>query len=1206
MIRSFITCFFIGAVLLVPAQFGPIQFAFGSDAKYPMRIMAGDVDGDGDLDPVIYNEGTGNIYTRGLYCFPNLGGGQFASRQTMFIGSIGNASVTLMRDMDDDGDADLVADDSWYVNDGTGALTLVGNYVTAGTAAGLLEDLDGDGDVDDLVRDANGVSLLLNNGAGIFSMGAGIGPVGTNSSLAASRADLNNDNLPDLVIGGNNTQTGWYANLGGGLYGPQQAITDLISPATPFCADVDGDGDKDVIGFGLPGGTVWFANDGMGTFTLGDTIPIGVPKAIADFDGDGDVDLTVTTGTTCNVQLLQNQGGLSWINISVETVSGYNLVGTSYAPADLDGDGDEDLLACSGMDLAAWYPNLGNGSIGLRERFCQTMAGAYDISASDIDLDGDQDLVTASYYGDWVCWYANSGNGTFSRQNVIVEHKNQVSASRTADLNGDGLSDIVTNVGSCAIIWNNNGGSSWTPDTLPGAGVSRCEVDLDGDGDLDLVGSAKWYENDGSGLFTTHAEPQLVAGTVRAGDMTGDGVVDLVISGSTVLVNDGAGSFTTVANGTGQSLFGLADLDADGDQDVLGIRQWGGAILLDGHFNDGSGSLSTLNLFTGPTGMPRTILVKDINGDGYPDAVWALSNGYTHQTYYNLNIGNGQFGPANLIDPTAESAGAMAFADLNNDAVEDLVTARFRTISWQENEFFNAFRLRGSVFLDFDLDVALDTSDHKIPYRLVRTDANNILVWTNSAGDYDLPADTGTWSVWHAPPSMYQVTNDPDTLTATLTTPSPIEEGLDIGLAPALQDSSSFLSITYSGPFRCNTDVVVWINLRNTGTFIPEGVVIEYDVHPDMLVSSVWPTPDSVVANQFYWHVDSLGWFQQFAAQLVIHVGPAGSLRGTGYMVTAANMPLLYDQPFVASVVSCAMDPNDKLVTPQGYGTAGAVDIDTEWLEYTVRFQNTGTDTAFTVQLLDSLDMDLDPLSMEVLDASHALTQILVDANNLALFRFERILLPDSNVNEAASHGFVKYRIKPNAGSPHLTEITNAAAIYFDLNAPVITNTTLNTLVDCNAFDATIGPFDVDILQASVGVSYQWYQDGSPIPGANSQQLVVTGSGSYSVVVVNAYGCALMSDELQVVITNVGDIPELHIALIPNPVHEHANLILSERLSETARVEVVDAMGKVLRTMAGNGSRSITIDRRRLPGGVYLLRVIDADRVIASHRMMLD
>src|SRR4030095_2424669 len=109
------------------------------------------------------------------------------------------------------------------------------------------------------------------------------------------------------------------------------------------------------------------------------------------------------------------------------------------------------------------------------------------------------------------------------------------------------------------------------------------------------------------------------------------------------------------------------------------------------------------------------------------------------------------------------------------------------------------------------------------------------------------------------------------------------------------------------------------------------------------------------------------------------------------------------------------------------------------WLTYTIRFQNTGTDTAFTVVLRDTLDADLDWASMQIVAASHALTRIQVDTAGEATFRFSRILLPDSNVNEPASHGFVKYRIAPVDGAPDWTTITNSASIYFDLNAPVVT-----------------------------------------------------------------------------------------------------------------------------------------------------------------------
>ncbi|HQW86691.1 MAG TPA: VCBS repeat-containing protein, partial [Flavobacteriales bacterium] len=668
------------SVGLADAQFGPVNLLFESEAKYPGQVMAGDVDGDGDLDPVTYNSGTGSIYTYTMRWFENLGGGAFGPMRIMFTGYLPNAEDAMMRDIDADGYADLVVDHTWYRNDGTGAVTLVGPYCPVGTPARLLVDLDGDGDVDDVVRQANSVDLLLNQGGGTFTVGASLGPLGSTTSLAVAYADLDGDGQKDLLIGGTNAQMGWYKGLGGGAFGPQQAIDPQAQPSTPLCGDVDADGDNDLIAFGLPGGTVWFANDGSGTFSVGDTIPSGMPESMGDFDGDGDVDLTLDSGTSCDVRILRNDGGSTWTSVNVEQVSGYNLVGTSYHGADLNGDGLVDLMQCSGMDLAGWYPNTGTGTFAPRERFCQTMAGAVDLSAGDIDLDGDMDLVTASTYGDWICWYPNNGDGTFAGQRVVTQHANAVSASRLADLDADGLLDIVSNKADRAILWNVAGGSSWTPDTLPGLGVSRAEVDLDGDGDLDLVGSGRWYENDGNGLFSVHLEAQLVGGNVRAADMNGDGMMDLVLGG-TVVLNTGSGTFITVPGGPTLGLFDVGDIDGDGDVDAVAYS----STLLTAYLNDGSGVLSASSTQPTPAGIARTILLRDVNGDGFTDAVWALSNGYTHQTYYTLNLGNGQLGPNALIDPTAESAAALVYEDLNNDAVPDLVTARFRSISWQEN-----------------------------------------------------------------------------------------------------------------------------------------------------------------------------------------------------------------------------------------------------------------------------------------------------------------------------------------------------------------------------------------------------------------------------------------------------------------------------------------------------------------------------------------
>ena len=142
--------------------------------------------------------------------------------------------------------------------------------------------------------------------------------------------------------------------------------------------------------------------------------------------------------------------------------------------------------------------------------------------------------------------------------------------------------------------------------------------------------------------------------------------------------------------------------------------------------------------------------------------------------------------------------------------------------------------------------------------------------------------------------------------------------------------------------------------------------------------------------------------------------------------------------------VQGSFDPNDKQAFPAGVGAQHLVAPDS-WVDYLIRFQNTGTDTAFTVVILDTLSAWLDPTTLRTGAASHAYTWEILDSRVLA-FRFAPIALPDSNVNEPASHGFVQFRIKQLPGLPDGTLIENRAGIYFDFNEPVITNTVYHTV----------------------------------------------------------------------------------------------------------------------------------------------------------------
>ena len=188
--------------------------------------------------------------------------------------------------------------------------------------------------------------------------------------------------------------------------------------------------------------------------------------------------------------------------------------------------------------------------------------------------------------------------------------------------------------------------------------------------------------------------------------------------------------------------------------------------------------------------------------------------------------------------------------------------------------------------------------------------------------------------------------------------------------------------------------------------------------------------------------------YRIIAEQATDHPGniiPTAAIEGCGtttFLVGFFNMFSQGDGDFYLAT-DCqqnrgSWDPNDKQAFPTGYGNEQYIwpNID---IEYLIRFQNTGTDTAFTVVVRDTISEHLDITSLQMGASSHGYTYT-IDGEGVLKVRFDHILLPDSTTNELASHGFFKYKIKQQPDLSIGTMIYNEAAIYFDFNAPIITN----------------------------------------------------------------------------------------------------------------------------------------------------------------------
>lgn len=227
---------------------------------------------------------------------------------------------------------------------------------------------------------------------------------------------------------------------------------------------------------------------------------------------------------------------------------------------------------------------------------------------------------------------------------------------------------------------------------------------------------------------------------------------------------------------------------------------------------------------------------------------------------------------------------------------------------------------------------------------------------------------------------------------------------------------------------------------QNLGGLASAPVTTTFMHDPSLTFVSAWPAPTSVTGNVITWtDTTTLQQFEGLSRNVTLYV-PVGTPLGTQLVssvvfdqadteVTLANNTSTLQQTVVGSY-----DPNDKQVWPRDLYHIENDSV----LDYTIQFQNTGTDTAFNIVVIDTLPLDVDVTTIRFGAASHPYSYEL-SGNGILTFTFSHILLPDSNTNEPLSHGLVNFRIKPILPLTLGQTITNAADIYFDFNPPIRT-----------------------------------------------------------------------------------------------------------------------------------------------------------------------
>ena len=347
--------------------------------------------------------------------------------------------------------------------------------------------------------------------------------------------------------------------------------------------------------------------------------------------------------------------------------------------------------------------------------------------------------------------------------------------------------------------------------------------------------------------------------------------------------------------------------------------------------------------------------------------------------------------------------------------------------------------VNGRVFVDNNANCLTNTGENNVPVTVVRLEPGPYFGNTNSSGQYSVQVPYGTYDVFAEHPVLDQgcpvvqvvqqaVNNNVNV---------PMEVGAQLDMQVTMSDGAARPGFEYQVAVQLNN-----LTAAQAGTVT---LVVEHDGLLSLL--SATPAPTITAGNVLTWSGGAFSFnnaFQTRTVQLRFQVPPDVGLLGTDLLSTATvstsntEADLSNNTYLLQRTITGAYDPNDKLAITSGGNTDVWQLNEDEWIDYTIRFQNTGTDTAFNVVITDTLPANLDPGSIVMGASSHTFSWELRDAGTLK-FYFPNILLPDSNINEPRSHGFVGFRIRPRLPLLPGDDITNIANIYFDFNPPIIT-----------------------------------------------------------------------------------------------------------------------------------------------------------------------
>ncbi|HSY77517.1 MAG TPA: T9SS type A sorting domain-containing protein [Bacteroidia bacterium] len=433
----------------------------------------------------------------------------------------------------------------------------------------------------------------------------------------------------------------------------------------------------------------------------------------------------------------------------------------------------------------------------------------------------------------------------------------------------------------------------------------------------------------------------------------------------------------------------------------------------------------------------------------------ALPNKLTDLVCYNNSISCFPIFPNSLVDSMAFKISGNPFSCLPNyvAAMPPSVLVYPLCAPGNPNGCASTQGVVGFVYKDMNGDCIKDKGDSNLANIPVQIDSASALIsqtYTAVNGVYDFSDSTGNYMVLIdtvGMPFMVQCAHPGIDSVLTLTSVDTnvnfsltCKAGFDVGVQSVLAQGLIFPGMQHSLNVVAG-DMSHWYNL-NCASGVSGSVQITVSGPVTYAGPAAGALTPSVAGNVYTYTIADFGTINNTTAFNLLLNTDTTATAGDTICVSVAVTPAIDNNSGNNTYQYCypvvnSHDPNIKTVYPvnvaQGYNG---------WFTYTIHFQNTGNAAAVNVLLSDTLDKNLDLKTFQMLNYSNRNTTSV--KNNILTVQFHNINLPDSTVNKSKSTGFVQYRIKPKAGLPGGTVINNTGYIYFDFNAPVITDTTHN------------------------------------------------------------------------------------------------------------------------------------------------------------------